>query len=305
MYRKTFNRNTQGGGRSRFVPRKRFERKGAPIHIYKLVCKAVITEEAEHFTPEHSFADFKIDERLKRIVIAKGYSAPTPIQDRTIPHILHGLDVVGLANTGTGKTAAFLLPLINKVLLNPKEQVLVLAPTRELALQIQQEFRLFSKNLSMYSVACVGGIGIGGQIRELRYHNSFFIGTPGRVIDLMKRGFLKVENISSVVLDEADRMLDMGFIDEMRFIIGKMPKKRHTLFFSATMSNSVKGLVNDFLSNPVTISVKTKDTPNTIEQDVVRVKGENKVDVLFNILKDAELKKVLVFGRTKHGVEKL
>ena len=194
------------------------------------MCKAVITEEAENFTPEHAFDDFKIDERLKRIVVAKGYSAPTPIQDRTIPHILHGLDVVGIANTGTGKTAAFLLPLINKVLMNQRENVLIMAPTRELAIQIEEELKTFTKGLKIFSVCCVGGANIGRQIADLRYHNNFVIGTPGRLKDLIQRKVLSLSGFNTVVLDEADRMLDMGFINDMRFMMAQMPAKRHTLF---------------------------------------------------------------------------
>lgn len=308
MYRKTFHRNTQGqgGGRSRFAPRKRFERKGAGIHISKLVNKAVITEEAEHFIPEHSFADFKIDERLKKIVVAKGYSTPTPIQDRTIPHILHGLDVVGIANTGTGKTAAFLLPLINKVLANPRENVLIMAPTRELAIQIEEELKSFTKGLKIFSVCCVGGANIGRQIADLRYHNNFIIGTPGRLKDLIQRKVLSLAGFNTVVLDEADRMLDMGFINDMRFMMAQMPAKRHTLFFSATLSKEIEGLIKEFLTEPVRISVKTQDTSKNVDQDVVKVeRGNNKIDVLSRLLTQSDFSKVLIFGRTKHGVERL
>ena len=270
------------------------------------MCKAVITEEAEHFTPEHSFADFKIDERLKRIVIAKGYSAPTPIQDRTIPHILHGLDVVGIANTGTGKTAAFLLPLINKVLLNPRENVLIMAPTRELAIQIEDELKSFTRGLKIFSVCCVGGANIGRQIADLRYHNNFIIGTPGRLKDLIQRKVLNLAGFNTVVLDEADRMLDMGFINDMRFMMAQMPAKRHTLFFSATISKEIEGLIKEFLKEPVRISVKTQDTSKNVDQDVVKVqKGNNKIDVLSQLLAQSDFSKVLIFGRTKHGVERL
>lgn len=309
MYRKTFhNRSPQGhgGARSRFVPRKRFEQRGAGIHISKLVNKAVITEEAEHFTPEHSFADFKIDERLKKIVISKGYSSPTPIQDRTIPHILHGLDVVGIANTGTGKTAAFLLPLINKVLANPRENILIMGPTRELAIQIEEELKTFTRGLKIFSVCCVGGANIGRQIADLRYHNNFIIGTPGRLKDLIQRKVLKLSGFNTVVLDEADRMLDMGFINDMRFMMAQMPAKRHTLFFSATLSKEIEELIKEFLTEPVRISVKTQDTSKNVDQDVVKIqRGNNKIDVLSQLLAQSDFSKVLIFGRTKHGVERL
>lgn len=310
MFRKTFHKS-QGQGRARirryqYSPRKKFERKGARIDISKFVNKAVITEETEHFTPEHLFADFKIDERLKKIVTARGYSTPTPIQDRVIPHILHGADVVGIAHTGTGKTAAFLLPLIHKVIANSKENILVMAPTRELAIQIEEELRIFTKGLNLFSVCCVGGANIGHQISKLCSRHNFIIGTPGRLKDLIKRRMITLSKFNTVVLDEADRMLDMGFINDMRFIINDMPKNRQTLFFSATISHDIEKLIKDFLNNPVRVSVKTQDTPKNVEQDVVKVKiGMSKLDVLHNLLNQEEFNKVLVFGRTKRGVEKL
>lgn len=279
---------------------------GERIDVSRFINKSVITEQAEHFVPEHSFSDFKISDELKKNVIAKGYVTPTPIQDRAIPHILRGEDVVGIANTGTGKTAAFLLPLINKVLLNPKEKILIVVPTRELAIQIDQELKGFTPRLKIFSVCCVGGAPIGRQISELRYHNSFIIGTPGRLKDLIEKNKLNLSGFRTVVLDEADRMLDMGFINDMKFLMSKMLADRHTLFFSATLSKDIEGLIKTFLKNPVTISVKTGDTAKNVEQDIVRVKkGENKIDILHDLLISAGFKKVLIFGKTKHGVEKL
>ena len=280
--------------------------KGAHIDISKFINKTVILEEAVVFTPDNNFKDFQIDERLKANILAKGYNLPTPIQDRIIPHILHGRDVVGIANTGTGKTAAFLVPLINKILLDPKEKVIIMAPTRELAQQIDAELKDFTKGLRIFSVCCVGGAPIGRQISDLRYSNNFIIGTPGRIKDLIERKYINLAGFKSVVLDEADRMLDMGFIADMRFMMNLMPKPRHTLFFSATLSREIEALIKDFLNDPVMISVKTQDTPKSVEQDVVHIRpGEDKVDVLHDLLIQPEFKKVLVFGRTKHGVEKL
>lgn len=291
----TFNR---GGGRG--------HRKGSHIDISKFINKTVITEEAVVFAPEHLFKDFSIDERLKNNIIKKGYQAPTPIQDRVIPHILNGHDVVGIANTGTGKTAAFLIPLINKVLANPKENVLVVAPTRELAQQINAELKGFVQGFKIFSVCVVGGAPIGAQIRELRYHNNFIIGTPGRIKDLIERKCIDLSGFKSVVLDEADRMLDMGFINDMKLLMSYMPKERHTLFFSATLSREIETLIKDFLKEPVMVSVKTRDTSKDVEQDVVHIQqGQNKFDVLHDLLIKSEFHKVLVFGRTKHGVEKL
>jgi superfamily II DNA/RNA helicase len=225
--------------------------------------------------------------------------------------VLKGLDVVGIANTGTGKTAAFLIPLIDKVLNNPKAQVLVVVPTRELAIQIEDELKGFTKNIrttagsKIFSVVCVGGASIGPQLAALRYRNQFVIGTPGRLKDLIERGKIRLSDYSTIVLDEADRMLDMGFIGDMRFVMSGMPKERHTLFFSATLSREIEALIHEFLREPVRISVKTGDTSKNVDQDVVRVGGGQKLDILHDLLNQKEFNKVLVFGRTKHGVERL
>src|SRR3989344_3075471 len=296
-----YGRNSSGfGGRSR----------GERIDPAKFINKAVITEEAEHFKPEHLFQDFKIDDHLKRSIVAKGYAVPTPIQDRAIPHILQGADIVGIANTGTGKTGAFLIPLIQKVRLGKKEQVLIVAPTRELALQIDQELKEFVSGIKsgpkIFSVCCVGGASIGPQLSALRYEYSFIIGTPGRLKDLIERKRIILSEFKTIVLDEADRMLDMGFVHDMRFLMSGMPKDRQTLFFSATLSSDVERFIKEFLRSPVRISVKTRDTSQNVEQDVVREgSGSNKLSILHDLLSQKEFSKVLIFGRTKHGVEKL
>ena len=301
-----------GGSRGGFGGRPRFGgkaggrgSKGPRLDISRFINKAVITEEVDVFIPEHSFSDFQVEEHLKKNILTKGFKNPSPIQDKIIPHILRGEDVVGIANTGTGKTAAFLIPLINKAILNPDEQVLIMAPTRELAIQIDEELKTFIKGLKIFSVCCVGGAYIGKQISELRYFNNFIIGTPGRLKDLIERRSLNLSKCRNLVLDEADRMLDMGFINDMKYVMGLMPKERQTLFFSATLSPEIERIINDFLKNPVRISVKTQDTAKSIDQDVVRVKGGQKLDVLHELLIQPEFSKVLIFGRTKHGVEKL
>ena len=302
--RKPSFRGRHDNSRPQFRGR-RFAGKGQHIDVSKFINRAVITEKVERFVPEHSFADFKIDERLKRNITAKNYTTPTPIQDRAIPHILRGADVVGIANTGTGKTAAFLVPLINKVLLNPKENVLIMVPTRELAIQIHAELADFTRGMKLFSVVCVGGANIGVQIKNLRYHNNFIIGTPGRLKDLIERKLINLQSFATVVLDEADRMLDMGFIGDMKYMLALMPKSRHTLFFSATVGKEIEALIKEFLREPVTISVKTGDTAKNVDQDVVKIKGKNKIDILHDLLTQADFKKVLVFGKTKHGVERL
>ena len=274
------------------------------VDLSKLVNKAKPVEDVA-FTPVHKFTDFPIDEALKDNITTKGYALPTPIQDQSIPVVLTGADIVGIANTGTGKTAAFLIPLIDKVLKNRNERVLIMVPTRELAIQIEEEFYGFARRLNVHGVACVGGAGIEPQLRGLRRNPNFVIGTPGRLKDLIERKALNLAKFSTVVLDEADRMLDMGFIGDMREIMGYMPEKRHTLFFSATLSREIEALIGDFLTDPVRISVKTRDTAHTIDQDVVRIEPGRKFDQLMELLQEPEFDKVLVFGRTKHGVERL
>ncbi len=298
-----FNRG--GGGQ-----RGRVRQHGEKIDYARFINKALEGGEALQASPINRFEDFKIDEQLKRAIALRGYGTPTPIQDQAIPHVLQGIDILGLANTGTGKTGAFLIPLINKVLLNRTERILIMAPTRELAIQINEDLRGFTVKMHLkekiFSVCCVGGMNIGRQISELRYANNFIIGTPGRLKDLIERRMINLSLFNTVVLDEADRMLDMGFVNDMRFLIAKMPKKRQTLFFSATVSSEIEKLIKEFLTNPVRISVKTRDTSKNVEQDVVKIKnGDNKLEVLHDLLNKEDLTKVLIFGRTKHGVERL
>jgi ATP-dependent RNA helicase RhlE len=268
--------------------------------------EALTPQTTETYAPTHSFAEMPIDARIKQNIIRKGFSVPTPIQDQAIPHILAGRDIVGIANTGTGKTGAFLIPLLDMVVKDRTKRILVIVPTRELALQIEDEFRAFAHNSGFLSVCAVGGANIRPQIRGMQQDPFFVIGTPGRLKDLIDRRVLDLSKFDTVVLDEADRMLDMGFIHDMKFILSRMKKVRHTLFFSATLSREIEALIGDFLVNPIRVSVKTSDTAKSVHQDVVRIgAGENKANVLHELLVQEDFNKVLVFGRTKHGVEKL
>jgi len=318
MYNKNFNNRGskrfffkssqfKRGGFSRFDHQERKGgRHGEKIDPTKFINKAIANEGVEHFTLEHKFQDFKINQRLMTAITVKGYNIPTPIQNKIIPHIIESSDVVGIADTGTGKTAAFLIPLINKILLNPREQILIVVPTHELAIQIDQEFKSFARGMKIFSVCCVGGANIGRQISELRYNHNLIIGTPRRLKDLIGRKMISLSKFKIIVLDEVDRMLDMGFIDDMRFIMNGMPKERQVLFFSATLSNEIERITKDFLRNPIMISIKTRDTSKNVEQDIIRIEqGNTKIDVLNNLLSQEEFNKVLIFGRTKHGVEKL
>jgi len=264
-----------------------------------------VNEAEVAYVPTHTFNQFGLDHKLAHTITASGLVNPTPIQDEIIPHILNGRDVIGLAETGTGKTAAFLIPLIEKTIKHYSRQTLILAPTRELALQIEGELRKLSGGFKLFSTVCVGGTSIRPQIQGLRRSNHFIIGTPGRVLDLIERKHLKPQNITTVVLDEADRMLDMGFIHDMRKILEDIPEDKETLFFSATMSDEIKKLVNDFLRDPITISVKKKDASNSILQDVVPYGNHNKFETLVSLLKKENFDRVLIFGAMKHSVEKL
>ena len=272
----------------------------------KFVNKAILGERDESYLSKNQFSDFNIDGRLVSAAAGRGYKMPTPIQDKIIPYIVEGLDVVGIASTGTGKTAAFLLPLINKILQNSREQILIIAPTRELALQIEQEFRSLAAGLRIFSVCCVGGAGIGRQVSELHRNHNLIIGTPGRLKDLMNRRAINLSRFNTVVLDEADRMFDMGFINDTRFIINAMPVSRQTLFFSATMSGDIERIIGEFTNNPTRISIKFRDTSKNVEQDIIKIEpGKTKLEILNNLLHQKEFNKVLIFGRTKRGVEKI
>lgn len=292
------NKNGRFNGRQKNQTKKSFN----PTNFINTPIETVKIPEVEI---QHSFSDFLISNQLKSNIAAKGYDTPTPIQDKAIPLVLEGRDIIGIANTGTGKTGAFLIPLLNKVINNRSQKVLIIAPTRELAVQIEDELMIFAKNLGIYSVLCIGGLGLGTQIRALRDKHDFVIGTPGRILDLKKQGKINLYAYNNVVLDEVDRMLDMGFIKDIRSILSFVPQNRQSLFFSATIPQLALPIIHSFLKNPQTISVKSTDTIEGIKQDVIKVRGKQKADVLRSLLKTEGFDKVLVFGRTKWGMEKL
>jgi ATP-dependent RNA helicase RhlE len=277
------------------------------IHPSKFINKAVAKADEVVYESKHKFADFPFGNQLHHNISSKGYVTPSAIQDQAIPFIIEGKDVIGLANTGTGKTAAFLLPIIERqsgITLRPS--VLIIAPTRELAQQIDEQFREFSKGLGLFSALVVGGVSVDRQIRDLKRRPHFVIGTPGRLKDLMQRRILQLNNMTTLVLDEADRMLDMGFLPDIRQIIGEMPRERQTLFFSATITPEISALVTTFLNNPETVSVRTSVTSDHVEQDVIEVRDKSqKLDILTEMLGRKEYEKVLVFGETKFGVQRL
>lgn len=279
--------------------------KGAHIPVERFINKSVVKEEAEVYQPTHTFDDFKFDYRLNQNLKARGYLTPTPIQDQSLPSVIAGKDLIGLANTGTGKTAAFLLPIIQAKLNGQPGKALVVVPTRELATQIQDEFRIFAANTPIKAVVCVGGTSVHRQIMALRQNPHIIIGTPGRLKDLFNQRKLPLHECNTFVLDEVDRMLDMGFIPDIRFIAGQLPAQRQSLCFSATMTKDIEVLVHNFLKNPVTVSVRTRPTADSVDQDVVYVLPDQKTEKLIELLQQPDFNKVLVFGGTKWGVEKL
>ncbi len=305
MHNNNHNNHRNNGQRSRQFGNNRRNQKQAYINPALFVNKPVEAVFIEKPVIKNKFSDFLIAEQIKTNIRNKGYGIPTPIQDQVIPLVLEGRDVIGLANTGTGKTGAFLVPLINKVLYNRSQKVLIVAPTRELAVQINDEIKIFAKDMNIFSVLCIGGTGLSYQISALRKPHDFVVGTPGRLKDLKNQGKLNFALYNNIVLDEVDRMMDMGFINDMRFIISHLPGIRQSLFFSATLPREVMPLAQAFLRNPVTVSVKTQETAQNIEQDVVKLNGRNKVDVLHDLLAEDGFDKVLVFGRTKWGMDKL
>ncbi len=300
--RPSFNRGRSGGrsGGSR-GPAKKY------IHPSKFINKAVAKIDEVPYVSEHKFSDFNFSQQIKYNIDKKGYETPSSIQDQAIPPILEGRDVIGLANTGTGKTAAFLLPIINhQIGISLRPSVLIIAPTRELAQQIDDEFRSFAVGLNLYSAVVVGGVPADRQIRELKRRPHFIIGTPGRLKDMITRRHIDLQNINTLVLDEADRMLDMGFLPDIRSIVSQTPENRQTLFFSATITPEISALTSIFLKDPVTISVRTSETAEHVEQDVIEARDKShKVELLTEMLRGKDYDKVLVFGETKFGVQRL
>lgn len=263
--------------------------------------KIAVTE-----TAKHQFTNFPLKFELLKNIAFRGYTSPTPIQDQAITPILEGKDVIGIAHTGTGKTAAFLIPLIEKTLRNNLEKILIVTPTRELALQIQQELISLTKNLGIFSTLCIGGTSFQQQIFSLKRKNHFVIGTPGRLKDLVLKKFINLGDFRTVVLDEADRMIDIGFIREIKFFISLLPKNRQSLFFSATISDQERDVLRNFVKNPTTVSVKQQDMKTNIKQNLIKVVNQQKkVDQLHDLLIQDGFEKVLIFGRTKWGIQKL
>lgn len=263
-------------------------------------------------TNKQTFLDMKLSEPVQKALNVAGYTHPTPIQEQAIPLLLNGQDLLGVAQTGTGKTAAFALPMIDrlsnsKIKAHPRHtRALVLTPTRELAIQVHQSFVEYGKYLNQKYAVIFGGVGQVPQIKSLSQGVDVLVATPGRLLDLINQGALKLSGLEVFVLDEADRMLDMGFIHDIKKIIKLLPDKRHNLFFSATMPPEIEKLAHSILNSPARVEVTpVSSTAELISQSVMLVDRENKRPLLKHILDDKMLKKVIVFSRTKHGANKI
>jgi len=260
-----------------------------------------------------SFENLKLIEPILKALKTEGYTTPTPIQAQAIPIVLNHRDLLGCAQTGTGKTAAFALPtlqLLYQDRMAHKEQktikALVLTPTRELAIQIAESFTAYGKNTGLKNLVIFGGVSQNPQVDALRRGVDILIATPGRLLDLMNQRFVHLEHVKMLILDEADRMLDMGFVNDVKKIIAKVPSKRQTLFFSATMPKEIQHLADTILTNPERIEVTpVSSTADTIQQSLYYVEKNDKKSLLIHILKDKEIKTALVFTRTKHGADKV
>lgn len=260
-----------------------------------------------------TFKDLGLDDSLLRALAAEGYTQPTPIQEQAIPIVLRGDDLIACAQTGTGKTAAFSLPILQYLLETPKDtgkmrqiRAVIISPTRELAIQIAENVDKYARHSGLRSAILFGGVPMHSQLSGLRHGADILIATPGRLLDFANQGLVSLHHMEICVLDEADRMLDMGFIHDIKRIIGMLPKERQTLLFSATMSPEVKAIADQFLYKPLQITIaKPKDELSKIEEKFYMVEKPGKVDLLRHLIREHGIKKGIVFTRTKYGADKL
>ncbi|MEM6997380.1 MAG: DEAD/DEAH box helicase [Patescibacteria group bacterium] len=281
------------GPKKAYIDPKRFVKKAKPL-------------QQTTYVSDNSYENLKVHQGLKNNLLQNGIKKPTKIQDQAIPHAMSGKDLVGLANTGTGKTMAFLIPTINKLLTNRAKKAIVIAPTRELAQQIQEEARRISKGLGIYDALLIGGVNIKPQLRDLSRNHHLVIGTPGRIMDHLERGSLQLHDSDIAVLDEVDRMLDMGFVNDIRSILSSTPDDRQSLFFSATMQPQIESLIGQFSSDPIKIQATTGNTSDNVEQDVQYYgHKDEKIDLLHDLLIGEGVGKTLIFCDTKRFSDRL
>lgn len=272
----------------------------------KYISKARESDTPSIYVSDRSFNDFDLSPEIQRNIKARKYTNLTKIQAQAIPYILEGKDLLGIACTGSGKTGAFLIPMIDKILKDRRQKCLVITPTRELAFQIQDELRQFTRGTSIRSVVVIGGASMHRQILAIERDPQFVIATPGRLKDLFERRKIRLEKFNNVILDEVDRMLDMGFVRDISFLISKLPKQKQSLFFSATVAQKAERIAHTLLRNPVKVQTEKQLPIKNVDQDIVEVKSVfKKVEVLHNLLIKEDFEKVLIFSRTKRGADKL
>lgn len=275
-----------------------------------LVKKAVKTDKVKDFRADRTIEELPINGKLRALLREKGFERPSEIQDRTLENLLEGRDLLGIAQTGTGKTGAFLIPMIEKMVqhsIQNRTYALIMAPTRELATQIQDEFKSMTKGLNLHSSCFIGGTNINTDFRNLRRTPHVIIATPGRLLDLVNRRAFKLDKVHTLVLDEFDRMLDMGFINDVKKTLQLMKSRKHTLLFSATLDKKQEGFIKEILNNPVRVKVSNGETTGDhIDQEVIRIQaGEDKFKVLTNLMESQQMDKLLVFEEAKYKVKRL
>jgi len=260
--------------------------------------------ETQDYQAENSFANFNVAGALKANIQTRGFKTPSPIQDQVIPRGLQGKNMIGIADTGTGKTLAFAIPVINKLIQDRNSKALVVAPTRELAMQILEECHTLLRGTGIRTVLLIGGTNIRPQFQKLNGRPSLVIGTPGRIKDHLGQGSLDLSGFNLVVLDEVDRMLDMGFVRDMRVILGQLATQRQSFFFSATIDTKSRALIDEFAKDAVLVNIKSGETSDLVEQDVVSYHSpEDKIQKLHSVLTGD--KKVLIFDDTRRATERL
>jgi ATP-dependent RNA helicase RhlE len=312
----TFNNSRRRGmDRNSFRHSSSRSSRGRGRAVSKKLDEALYTQPIQdaksEITDNNSFDSYGLDTSITSIIKKRGYTSATHIQDQVIPHIMEKKDVIGLAQTGSGKTGSYLIPLLHNAVTkeakNPNAVTLIIVPTRELAFQVENElFEFGIKDLRLFSAICVGGMPIYDQIRKLKKPTQFIIGTPGRLMDLAERGVLKLDKVTSVVVDEVDRMLDMGFIDDINWIMDRIPETRQGLFFSATFNKSIAPILEKLSPNAHLVKVEGQKPSPFVEQSMIHVRDrKKKLETLFDLIKDAGEMKALVFINTKSETERV
>jgi ATP-dependent RNA helicase RhlE len=272
----------------------------------KMFVKAAKPMEETKYNPTRSYADMGLHEKLEKSLLSIGFEFPTEIQDKTITQSMNGKDILGIASTGTGKTGAFLIPIIDRLLKEDRDfRTLVVLPTRELANQVQKDLQSMTKGFGIFSICLVGGTPAFRDVKKLQYKNQIVIGTPGRLMDMVERGALKLEKTEVMVLDEFDRMLDMGFVNDIRFLIKHIKNLKQTMLFSATLDKKLKPVIDEVIQKPFEVLINSGSrSSDNVEQEIIRVeRGQSKFDLLADMMDKEHFTKTIVFAETKRTVD--